>query len=421
MNIVTKLFSAIIITVLVGSCSKNNEELYLGAWRGEFFLEDKIVPFNFEVAKSDKARPRVFLINGNERAQLDSIYYRADSVVINIDIYDALLVGRVENDVVKGFFRKNQSGKQGIPFTAKRGDTFRFDVQDPSSAKQIGGKWSVQLISEKDGKETSRYTVGLFDQKDDKVTGTILTTTGDYRFLEGVVDGSELKLSAFSGSNPTLIEAQLTDSLHLTGEFISPGGKVKLVAVKSDTASLPDAYSLTYLKDGADRFSFSFPDLDGKLVSLQDEKYKGKVVVLTILGSWCPNCVDEAAFLGPWYKENKDRGVEVVGLSFERKDDIEFAKKRLGVFIKRFDVQYDILFGGIADKKIVAEKLPELNTFLSFPTTFFIDKTGKVRKVHTGYDGPATGEYFEKFKEEFNQEVNKLVDEPLVVASNKIK
>lgn len=417
MKIITNLFILIISVVAVVSCSKGKEELYLGAWRGEFTLEGDNVPFNFEVAKDDKSNVKVFLLNGSERAPLDSIYYRADSVVINIDIYDALLVGKVDNDVVKGYFRKNQSGKQGIPFVAKRGDAFRFDVKDPGTASSVGGKWSVQLISEKEGKETSRYTVGLFDQKDNKVTGTILTTTGDYRFLEGVVDGDELKLSAFSGSNPTLIKAKFSDSEHLIGEFISPGGKTKLFAIKSDTAKLPDAYSLTYLKEGFDRFSFSFPDLEGKPVSLQDEKYKGKVVVLTLGGSWCPNCIDEAAFLAPWYKENRDRGVEVVNLSFERKDDLEFAKKRLNVFIKRFDIEYDVLFGGLADKKLVAGKLPELNTFLSYPTTFFIDKTGKVRKVHTGYDGPATGEYYQKFIADFNKEVDELLDEDEPLAS----
>lgn len=416
MNILTKLFFVIIAAVLAVSCEKTNPELYIGAWRGEFLLDEKTVPFNFEVTEAN-GYPKVFLINGEERAELDSIYYRADSILINIDIYDALLIARVDGDEVKGYFRKNQSAKQGIPFIAKRGDANRFEVQDQASAQHVGGKWSVQLITEKDGKQTSRYTVGLFEQTDSKVTGTILTTTGDYRFLEGVVDGNELKLSAFSGSNPTLIEAQLTDADHLTGEFLSPGGKVKLVAVKSDTAALPDAYSLTYLKPGFDRLTFSFPDLNGNKVSLSDEKYKGKVVVLTIGGSWCPNCVDEAAFLAPWYKENRDRGIEVVNLSFERKDDIEFAKKRLDVFIKKFDIEYDILFGGLADKKLVAEKLPELNTFLSYPTTFFIDKTGKVRKVHTGYDGPATGEYYEKFQRDFNEEVDALVNEPVILAS----
>jgi peroxiredoxin len=403
--------SLVVIVFMAMSCStETKHELAKGSWRGEFLVDSKAVPFNFAVEGEPVSK--VFLINGTERARLDSIYYKSDSVIIDIDIFDALLIGKIEGDSLRGFFRKNQSGKQGIPFIAQRNQDFRFQPGDTLSHNYVGGKWSVNLISEKDGKTTSRYTVGLLEQTDNKVTGTILTTTGDYRFLEGVLDGTQLRLSAFSGSNPTLIEAVLSDSTHLRGEFLSPGGKVLIEAVKSDTAKLPDAYSLTFLKPGFDKLSVSFPDLDGNTVTLNDEKYKGKVVVVTILGSWCPNCIDEAEFLAPWYKENKKRGVEIVGLSFERKDDPEFAKTRLSKLINRFDIQYDILFAGLADKKQVAEKLPELNTFLSFPTTFFIDKTGKVRKVHTGYNGPATGKYYDEFKKEFNDEVNALINEP---------
>ena len=208
-----------------------------------------------------------------------------------------------------------------------------------------------------------------------------------------------------------MIEAELTGTDQLKGEFISPGGKVRLEAIRNDTARLPDPYTLTYLKPGFEKLSFAFPALNGKTVSLQDEKYKGKVVIVTIGGTWCPNCIDEAAFLAPWYKKNKARGVEIINVSFERKDDFEFAKSRLTPFVKRFDIQYDVLFAGAADKKVVAEKFPELNTFLSFPTTFFIDKQGKVRKVHTGYTGPATGHYYEEFLDEFNDEVHELLKE----------
>lgn len=421
MNKASSLSIGIIVLALGVSCSPGvREDLYLGAWRGEFLIDSKKIPFNFIVADESASLWRVYLVNGEERVPLDSVYYRSDSVVVDIDIYDAILIGKPEGDLLRGYFRKNQSGKQGIPFVAQHGQDFRFQVADTVPEQTVTGKWSVNLITERDGQTTSRYTVGLFEQVDNKVTGTILTTTGDYRYLEGVVDGTLLKLSAFSGSNPTLIEAVLTDSLHLTGEFISPGGKVILEATRSDTAALPDPYSLTFLKPGFDRLSFSFPDLEGRPVTLNDEKYRGKVVVLTILGSWCPNCVDEAEFLAPWYKGNRHRGVEVVGLSFERKDDLQFARTRLSKLIKRYDIQYDILFGGLADKKLVAEKLPELNTFLSFPTSFFIDKSGKIRKVHTGYNGPATGKYYDEFIHEFNSEVSKLVDEPLTGAGSPV-
>ncbi|MBS1557025.1 MAG: TlpA family protein disulfide reductase [Bacteroidetes bacterium] len=386
-------------------------ELQVGNWRGEFTLDKYQVPFNFVVEDDTAALVKVFLTNGNEKAPLDIIYYQSDSVILPIKVYDAVLIAKVEGDSIKGFFKKNQSAKRGIPFRAVRNQYHRFQVKDSTLSHSVAGKWSVKLITESDGKPTSRYTVGLLEQQGNKITGTLLTTTGDYRYWEGVLDGTQLKLSAFSGSNPNLIQASLVDSVHFTGEFVSAGGRTILEAVKSDTAKLPDPYTLTYLKPGHDRLSFSFPNLDGKQVSLSDDRYKGKVVVLNVSGSWCPNCVDEASFLAPWYDANKNRGVEVLTLSFERKDDFQFAKERISTFKKRFGIQYEVLFAGIADKKLVAEKLPELNSFLSFPTTLFIDKNGRVRKVHTGYTGPATGKYYQEFISAFNAEVDALLNE----------
>jgi peroxiredoxin len=412
MNITKNLVIAGVATLAAACSSPESHELQLGNWRGEFAIEDKRIPFNFVVEDDTSSLVKVYLTNADDKAPLDSVYYKGDSVIVSIQVYDALLVGKITGDSLKGYFRKNQIAKQGVPFVAVRNQTKRFTLNDTSATHSVNGKWSVNLISEKDGKPVSRYTVGVFNQSGAQVTGTILTTTGDYRHLEGVLDGTQLKLSAFSGSNPSLINAVLVDSLHLLGEFITPNGKVIVEATKSDTAQLPDPYKLTYLKSGYERLSFSFPNLNGKPVALTDERFKGKVVVFTISGSWCPNCVDEASFLSPWYKQNKDRGVEVLTLSFERKDDFEFAKERIGKFIKKFDIGYEVLFAGIADKKIVAEKLPELNTFLSFPTTFFIDREGRVRKVHTGYNGPATGKYYQEFIKEFNEQVDALVAEP---------
>lgn len=382
-----------------------------GDWRGEFTLGSTRIPFNFIVDRDNHGPLKVFLKNGEERALLDSVHFKGDSVVIPIDLYDTYLVANIQDDSLHGYFRRSNVNRKGIPFAATHNQKFRFASKGKSKPSSVKGKWSLNLITERDGKSTARYAVALLEQQGNIVTGTILTTTGDYRYFEGNVDGRKLNLSAFSGSSPSLITAELTDTDKLSGEFVSPGGKVKLEAIKSDTAKLPDPYALTYLKPGYEKLSFSFPDLNGKLVSVQDEKYAGKVVIVTIGGSWCPNCIDEAAFLAPWYRKNKARGVEVINLSFERKDDFEFAKSRLTILAKRFDIQYDILFAGLADKKIVAEKLPQLNTFLSFPTTLFVDKQGKVRKIHTGYTGPATGKYYEEFIDEFNSEVNDLLRE----------
>ena len=172
---------------------------------------------------------------------------------------------------------------------------------------------------------------------------------------------------------------------------------------------MPDAESLTYLKEGHERITFEFPDVNGKLTSLDDEKYQNKVVILQLLGTWCPNCMDETKFLAPWYEENRDRGVEIIGLAYERKPDFDYASARVKKMVAKMGVGYDILIAGTDDKEKAAETLPMLSAVVAFPTTIFIGKDGKVKKIHTGFNGPGTGIYFEQFKENFNQTVNELL------------
>lgn len=406
------VLSVSILSLLIFTACTSDQVIKTGVWRGEFSAAGYAIPFNFEVQPDETGKQTVYLLNGEERAALDPVRHERDSVIIPIELYDAALIAKVDGNTVTGFLRKNQGAKQGIPFQAVHNQNFRFEVAQSHPQKQISGKWAVTLTQERDGKATPREALGVFEQHGADVTGSILTTTGDYRYLAGVLDGNELKLSAFSGSNPVFIQATLTGNDTLTGSFVSPGGKTNLTAVRNESAALPDPYSLTYLRPGVEKFSFTFPDLQtGNPVSLADDQYKGQVVVVTLSGSWCPNCIDEAAFLAPWYKENRNRGVEVIALTFERKDDIGFARERVGKLIKRFDIQYDILFAGLADKDSASEKLQALNAVLSFPTTLFIDKKGSVRKIHTGYTGPATGKYYTDFIKEFNETVTNLLNE----------
>jgi len=396
---------ALLVLILLNGCSPNpSPDLQIGKWRGVFGYLGTEIPFNFSVEDDTAGNVKVLLTNADERFQLDSVRYERDSVIIPIDVYDALLIAKVNKDSLHGYFRKNQSAKQGIPFKAARNQTFRFGKEENNSTSQIksSGTWSVFI----NGEKGQRYTVGKFHQTGTKVTGTFLTITGDYRYFEGTVEGDSLKVSAFSGSNPTLFKARFSDSLHLEGVYLSFSGKSKVMAIKNDTAKLPDPYKLTYLKKGFDKLEFSFPDLSGKTVSLTDLKFRGKVVIVTIQGSWCPNCLDEAAFLSPWYKQNKERGVEIIGLSFERKDDLAFARQRIEKFIKRFDIQYYVLFAGLSDKAEASKKLPALNAVLAFPTTIILDRSGKVWKIHTGFSGPATGAPYEEFIQEFKADVD---------------
>jgi len=192
---------------------------------------------------------------------------------------------------------------------------------------------------------------------------------------------------------------------------VGPRGSLSFAGELNDKAALPDPYGLTSLKDGYTSFDFSFPDLDGHLLSLHDKKFSNKVVIVTIGGTWCPNCIDETAFLAPWYVANHSRGIEIVSIQYERQTDSAYVRKVLTRFRKKYNIQYDQVFGGLADKQKVAASLPALNTFLAFPTTLIIDRKGRVARIHTGYSGPATGKYYQQFVKEFNDEVNSLVNQ----------
>jgi thiol-disulfide isomerase/thioredoxin len=172
---------------------------------------------------------------------------------------------------------------------------------------------------------------------------------------------------------------------------------------------MPDAESLTYLKEGYDRIDFKFPDLNHKLVSPSDEKFKGKVLILQIFGTWCPNCMDETRFLVPWYNENHERGVEILGLAYERKDDFAYASERIKKAVQKMKIPYEFVVAGVNDTEKASKTLPMLNKLLGFPTTIIIGKDGKVKSIHTGFEGPGTGIYYEQYKERFNQIINELL------------
>ena len=401
-------FFGIFSTIIMFSCSQNPVEFKSGKWRGVLEIQDQKLPFTFDVEK-DSNQYIVYIKNAAERIKLDEVSVFGDSVKIVMNVYDAEIRAKLGEGSLTGTFYKNYDATYKIPFTATFGEDFRFEKTGVDPTVDFTGKYDVQLITEKD----TTTAVGVFTQKDDYVEGTFLSTTGDYRYFEGSVSGSTMQLSEFEGNFVYLLKADKTDSI-ISGDFWS--GKTyhaKWRGVKNDNATLPDAGSLTYLKKGYDKIEFTFPDVNGKNVSSSDEKFKDKVVILQIFGTWCPNCIDETKFLSPWYKENKNRGVEIIGLSYERKADFDYASTRVKKMLDKLDVEYTFLIAGTNNAESTSASLPALNHVMAFPTSIFIGKDGKVRHIHTGFSGPGTGVYYDQYKEEFNQRVNELLNEKL--------
>lgn len=153
------------------------------------------------------------------------------------------------------------------------------------------------------------------------MTGTFLTPTDDYRFLEGDYRDGLLRLSTFDGDHAFLFHAEARPDGTLEGDFWSRDSyHATWTAEPTGRAAeelLPGPWGLAALTNDERRFRFAFPDLDGRLVRSEDPRFAGKVVVVDIFGSWCPNCNDEAPVLAGWHREWADDGLDIVGLAFE--------------------------------------------------------------------------------------------------------
>jgi thiol-disulfide isomerase/thioredoxin len=404
-----RIFLIIILAVFIGSCSTEKVELKTGLWRGVIEMQGQQLPFGFDVQKSND-QYTINVINAEEKLGLDEITITGDSIRIVMHIFDSELRAKIEGDKWSGYFVKNYDPANKFPFTATYGDTFRY--AKPAEAKiDFTGKYSLEFQT-----PTERYvSVGIFKQTGNEVTGTFLTPTGDYRYLQGNVVDDQLMLSTFDGNHAFVFTAHFEGD-SIKGNYYS--GKSSLETwkgIKNENASMPDSESLTFLKPGFETLDFNFPDVNGNKINSADDRFKNKVVILQIFGTWCPNCMDETKFLTKWYAENKDRGVEILGLAYERKDDFDYASGRVKKMKEKLKVGYDFVIAGTNDKVKASETLPALNRVLAFPTTIFIGKDGKVKHIHTGFSGPGTGIYFDQFKERFNQIVNELLAEDLAL------
>ncbi|WP_036154821.1 TlpA family protein disulfide reductase [Maribacter forsetii] len=398
-----------VLMLLVG-CKENgqNENLSEGNWLVELdVMDNQILPFNLKVNKNAHGKYTMQIFNAEEVIDVDEIEISGDSIIMQTPVFEGYLSGTFTKNSIEGKFIK-ESLDRIVPFKAIYGEEERFKIKNGSIDKNVSGIWETYFSPDLEEEYVGK---GIFLQDDNKVTGTFRTTTGDYRFLDGVLDGDSLKLSAFDGAHAFLFNAKITDST-MNGVFYSGNHfKEPFVATRNDGFELPDPDSLTFLKEGYDKLAFTFPDVEGNMISLSDKKYQDKVVIVQLMGTWCPNCLDETKYLVDYLKGNNE--IEVIGLAFESAKTEEIAKKGIKRLKDRVEVTYPILLAqyGTYDKQKAQEKLPMLNHVLSYPTTIFIDKKGDVRKIHTGFNGPATGEKFEEFKTEFNALITELNNE----------
>jgi thiol-disulfide isomerase/thioredoxin len=410
---ITKLiFAFTIVNTILFSCQQKSIKNISGQWLATIQTDGGALPFQLLLEKNaDSLTYKTFALNGDEKLPLDDTFIKDDSVHITISMFDAEIIAKVDDKGMVGYWKRFVGGEKYLTsnFQAVLSNKDRFTINSSASPKNIDGKWATNFVS-KDGKDTT-VSVGIFSQKGPIVHGTFLTTTGDYRYLDGVMDGDSLKLSCFDGTHLFLFKAKNVGN-KLTGQFYSNiHNQESWTATLDPNAKLPDLNKLTYLKPGFNKIEFAFPATDGKIVNINDKAFDNKVKIIQIMGTWCPNCMDETKYLAPWYEKNKNRGVEIIGLSYEKSTDLAISGPKIDKMKERFGIKYPVLLAGSKNSGEAAKTLPMLNKVWGFPTTIIIDKKGIVRNIHTGFSGPSTGSYYEEWIQDFNLLMDKLVAE----------
>lgn len=401
-----------LLSLAVGSAACRSQAADpAGTWRGTIKTNaGEEVAFTLEVKRAGEQISGA-LINGDERTPSSGGSFSGQTLKLRYDFYDGELTATINGDELQGTFtrqwqkralkRELRATRNAAPSSNSAGNT------------DLSGDWVLKVGDA----PQQRFWRAALQQQGGEVRGTIIPVSGDWGQLSGTFANNQLTLNRFDGINARVFKATLTPQGTLEG-FVDLGlldPKRKVVAERLDAnnqaavANLPDPNNYTRLSNPAEAFRFDFHDLDGKTVSSDDERFKNKVVVVSITGSWCPNCHDEAPLLQEFYDRYRAQGLEVVALAFEYTGEVARDTEQIKIFARRHGITYPLLYGGATDE--TEKKLPQLVNFGAYPTTIFIGRDGLVKRIHAGFEGKATGARYTRLRTEMEELIKELLGE----------
>jgi thiol-disulfide isomerase/thioredoxin len=390
-----------LVVGLVGVGRAADDAIPTGRWDAVVVVNGVDIPFRFETAAAGKSFSGSFF-NGERKVTSTKGNVENGLLTLRFDQYGATLRAEYRDGRLEGTYDRGSRGT--YPFRAQR---FTADRTAAVAAPSIDGEWTIATKSSK-GESAWRFIVR---QDGADVEASILRVDGDTGTLTGRFSEGTFVLSHFSGARPLLLE--ITPAADGSLELVQ-NKTTKLLAVRADSARAKeigaptDPALHTRMKDPSAPFEFSFADLDGRLVSNTDPRFQGKVVIVSITGSWCPNCHDEAPFLSELYRRYQKKGLEIVALSFEEEEQLA-NPARLRAFIEQYGIEYTVLVAGIPDE--LADKVPQAENLNAFPTTFFLGRDGRVRSVHAGFPSPGSGAYYTQAERDITEQVERLLAE----------
>ena len=395
------VLAAVIVAAALGTSTSAQAPSPAGLWDAAVVVGGLEIPFRFEIGGTGSAVTGWFF-NGDEKVTSTGGKFENGTLTLNFDHYATSVEATFVNGRLVGAYNRATGF---YPFYAKR---FAPSPAFPNEVPQIDGLWQIGGVKSNKGEAAWRLIVR---QSGAEVTAAILRVDGDTGALAGTFRDGKFIVSHFSGARPLVLELTPTKDGALE---IVRNRQEKMVAVRAAEAKLKDVPEPTdpsrhsSVKDPTEPFKFSFPDMNGKIVTNADPRFHGKVLIVSISGSWCPNCHDEAPFLAELYRKYQSKGLEIVALSFEEARELP-ELKRLKAFNKRYGVEYPVLLAG--EQADLAEKVPQIHNLNSFPTTIFIGKDGLVRGVHAGFAGAASGVFHDDAKTEITATVERLLAE----------
>jgi thiol-disulfide isomerase/thioredoxin len=397
----------LVVFLAVGFAGGTSAQTLSGLWEGTVVVDGLTIPFRIEISGAGSNVTGAFL-NGDEKVTSTRGSFGGDSLVLNFDQYAETLQGTLRDGQLTGTIdgKFGPGPRSSLPFEAK---PFVVD-QNPAAANipSIEGPWEIEVKSPK-GESAWHFIVR---QSGAQVSAAILRVDGDTGSLTGRYQDGKFVLSHFSGERPYLLDVSPRADGSLNIVLSDYSGRRSLTAyrpVDARAKGLPeptDPTRHTRMADPTQPLTFSFPDLGGRIVSSRDPQFRGKVVLVNITGSWCPNCHDEAPFLAALYREYHAGGLEIVALDFEEEEQLKDLT-RLRAFIQHYGIEYTVLVCGEPGQ--VNGKLPQLVNLNAWPTTAVVGRDGLVKAIHVGFASAASGDFNNELKKQITRQVESLL------------
>jgi thiol-disulfide isomerase/thioredoxin len=399
-----------------------------------------LVPFDLLIERTP-AGLRAALLNGGDRIDFSSIDFstnasspntqQGNQVTLRLDQYDATLsarcsAGQAHCDALEGEYVRQKGAsllhyafRAQCPPASASPEPVSAAVPQLSPQSSNTSDWQFAFTDSSGKPDSEPNAPAHFTQQANHVEGTIAPISGDYGALAGEIVGDKsggndavLHLSRFDGIHALRLDGRLVAPGRIEGVFhVAPEVALNYVATATGASSgFEEAERLTSVANPSEPFRFHGADASGVIITQSDPRFRGKVVLLDIFGTWCPNCHDEAPVLQSLYAQFHSRGLEIVGLSYEYTGDRARSRRLLQIYRRKYSIAFPLLLAGTTDFGQIGKTLPQLRNFGAYPTTIFLDRHGRVRLIHAGFSGPATGR-LEEVKQSFQQTIVKLLDE----------